>query len=176
MTKPPDGRMFGIKLIEAGHLNFDEFTCGFDGSDGRKTLMNFSIDRKRQADGIPVGHQCLVYVTKPPQWGRFIWAIEVTGTLKDGDDALEAFGYQRGVALPGIDLKWSLHRPIRFLARVAPPREGPTRHEIARRSGYLFRPYGGGHKYLSSGEYHRAFNAIAWTWRVPYVDVVSRGL
>jgi len=38
----PDGGMYSIKLIHPNHLNYPYLTEDFDGSDGRRTLMNFS--------------------------------------------------------------------------------------------------------------------------------------
>lgn len=171
MTKPPDGGIYGIKLIYPPHLLYPEFTdvpSESGESAGRFALMNFSGEQRQRAANIPTGHRCLVYVTKerqaPNKWGRFIWAIEITGTLEMGKKALKAWRHPPGQALEGPLSKWSLHRPIRFLARVDPPEEGPTPNAL-RRSGFVFSPNAFTHKYLSSGDYHRAFDAINWTWR-----------
>lgn len=176
MTKP-DGGMFGIKLVTPDHLRYAEFTdvpSKSDESAGRFPLMNFSGEQQQRAANIPIGHRCLVYVTKerqnPNKWGRFIWAIEIRGTLEDGDQALVPWRHPPGQALPGnppalpaVPPKYSLHWPIRFLARIDPPENGPTPDEL-RRSDFVFSPNAFTHKYLSAADYHRAFNAIDWTW------------
>ena len=174
MTKHPDGGMYGIKLIHPPHLLYREFTEVRDGTDGKFPLMNFNISRESQAANIPIGHQCLVFVTKPPQWGRFIWAVEFIGTLGDGDRALIAWGHPAGKALPGnppalpaIPPEFSLHRPIRFIARVDPPKNGPRLEEVRARSQFDFVPNAYTHKYLTREDYRRACDAINWTWRAP---------
>jgi len=72
-VKIPDGGKYGIKIVGPDHLAYPMFTDEFDGSDGRRTLMNFDVTQRAEVATIPVGHQCLVYVAR---WKRFIWAIE----------------------------------------------------------------------------------------------------
>jgi len=172
--------MFGIKLIQQRHLEMPVFTHDFDESDGRSPLMNFNVAGKSYVAGIPVGHRCLVYVTSP--WRRFLWAVEITGTLADGERAYQAHGYDVGTT-PWGEWKWSLHRPIAFLARVDTPDrpagptdiQGTSREEIEQRSGFSWRPYGPGHYYISGEDFQRAFNAIDWSWTSGGRDV-SRDL
>jgi hypothetical protein len=167
MTKPPDGGMYGIKLIWPDHLLYRELTEVRDGSDGKYPLMNFKISLKGQAANIPDGHQCLVYVVrgKTPNWMRFIWAIKFIGTLEDGDRALVAWGHPPGQALPGAMSEFPLHRPIRFLARIEPPENGPTPDQLRKSSGVEWRPYGPGFMYVPADRYQRLFDSITWTWR-----------
>lgn len=171
MTKP-DAGMFGIKLIGPLHLRYPVFTQLFDGTDGKQTLMNFAIDGAARAAKIPDGHRCFVYVTADRiPWQRFLWAIEIIGDFEAGDAALRAHGMNPG-PVGDSPSKWALHRPIRFLARIDSPDnpaghrdiQGPTREEIERKCGFRWRPYGGGHYYISSHDYERVFAAIDWIW------------
>jgi len=100
---------------------------------------------------------------------------EITGTLKEGDRAWAAHGYATGTTPPGISSKWSLYRPIKFLARMVPPLNGLTRHEVHSRYNYLFEPDGSGHYYLPRDIYEHLFDWFPWNWhyyvcRFPAVD------
>jgi hypothetical protein len=165
--------MFGIKLIGPKHLEIPAFTQVFDGSDGRWPLMNFNMGGQNYVADIPTGHRCLVYVTSP--WKRFLWAIELTGSLANGDLAFAAHGYEVGKDAWGENGKATLHRPIGLLARIDSPQhpagpndvQGPTYDEVHRRSGVplnRLRSFGSGHWFLSRAEYESAFAAIDWGW------------
>jgi hypothetical protein len=153
----PDGGMFSIKLISPVHAGekYPYFTNDFDGTDGRCPLMNFSREGNGPsiAANVPIGCRSLVYVTHRQ---KFIWAIEYTGTIEAGQRAALA----HGVPLTG---KWSIFRPIRFLARVDLD-SSPTAAEIEKLTGIRFRPNSYTLKYISAAEYQTIYGAIHWQW------------
>jgi hypothetical protein len=154
----PDERMFSIKLITPPHLDYPYFTPDFDPTDGRCPLMNFSREGigPAIADNIPVHGRSLVYVTK---LHKFIWAIEYTGNITDGQQAAQAYP----VEPCHVTGKWSIFRPIRFLAHV-PLEAAPTAQEVEGRSKFHFKPYGGTLKYIKESEYQAIYDAIDWKW------------
>jgi hypothetical protein len=152
--------MYGIKLVTPAHLEYECFTEEFDGADGRRTLMNFSSEGNGPATAanIPVGHRSIVYVTR---LGKFIWAIEFIGTVEDGERAAKAHIRER--SLSSEPSKWSIYRPIRFLAKVNID-EAPNAAEIERKTGLCFKPNSFTLKYISGDGYEAIFGAIKWTW------------
>lgn len=164
MPPHPNERMFGIKIILPAHLGHRFFTHDFNGPSGRKTLMNFPDDDRglATAGNIPVGHRSLVYCTQPV--GGFLWAIEYTGTLKDGRAA--------GIAhsLTGVEYgRWNQMRPIRIIARIHDDLRAAKPADIFVRTGgegagIQFVPNSFTHKYISRQEYQRMFDVIEWDW------------
>lgn len=165
----PDRGMYGIKKVEPEHLDHEIFAK--QEQDGNKRpLMNFTRFYQKAVSRIPVQHKALVYVVDLPRnrgWQKFVWAIELTGTLEDGDPALIEHGLNPGEAPPGIKPEYTLHRPIRFLARIDPPKNAPTWKVVCGRAGVDWRPMAttAGHEYISREKYERLFKAIPWTWR-----------
>ena len=149
---------FGIKPIWQSHV-FPEIPY-FDRplGDGLPPLMNFKRDRKgfELASLLPIGHRCLVYVTGVQ---LFIWAIELTGSLQDGERARERHRVPLSAHVP-----FNLYRPIRFVARVDPWDRGPTRELVCRMSGVPFaRMEGDSHLSLTRAQYESMYHSIAWT-------------
>jgi hypothetical protein len=162
----PSGGMYGIRIVGPGHLTLPFFRDGFDGTDGRFTLMNFSDKGKSPtiAENIPVGHRSFIYQTKPLQ--RFTHAFEYIGGLAQG---LQAFSAHRVApeSLTGIDPKWfKVLLPIRYLARIDPEnwQESPTTDELFQLTRFVFRPVGFPMQYISAEEYNAIFSAIEWDW------------
>jgi len=124
--------MFSIKLIHPNHLKYPYFTDDFDGTNGRRPLMNFTgNDRGRSiAARLPIGHRSLVYVIHHQ---RFVWAIEFIGTVEEGERAAVA----HGITPNEITTKWNVYRPIRFLARVALA-DAPSADDIFKKTGIRF--------------------------------------
>jgi hypothetical protein len=152
----PDGGMFSIKLIHPNHLKYAYFTDDFDGTDGRWPLMNFTGDDRGRsiAARLPIGHRSLVYVIHHQ---RFVWAVEYTGTLEEGERAAAA----HGITPNDITSKWNTYRPIRFLARVDLA-DAPTAEDIFKRTGIRFKANAFTLKYISAGEYQTIYDAINW--------------
>jgi hypothetical protein len=148
--------MYGIKLIHPEHLKYDFLTQDFDGTDGRRTLMNFSGDGKSCAiaANIPVGHRALVYVT---ELHKFIWAIEYVGTLEDGKRAAGA----HKIPPDTFTNKWNIYLPVRIVARVG-LEAAPTADELCGRTGVSFAPNQFTMKYVTAAEYRTLFEAIPW--------------
>lgn len=155
-----DERLYSIKLIHPNHLKYPYFTEDFDGQDGRLPLMNFSAEGNGPsiATNLPIGHRSLVYVI---QHQKFIWAIEYIGTLEAGRKAALAHGVEPN----DITTKWSLFRPIRFLARVS-LEAAPTADDIYKRTGIKFTANAFTLKYISAGEYQTIYDAIDWQTKV----------
>ncbi len=156
----PDGGMFGVKLIYPDHLHFPHLCGLFAPGDARVALMNFKNAPRNvaAANNIPVGHRALVF-TK----GHIVWAIEFTGPVDDGS-LLAAHGVEPN--WPSAE--WTVHRPIRFLARMnvdaSTYQRGMQRREIEARTGVSKRSYGAGHFYISADEFHRMYSVVPWDW------------
>jgi hypothetical protein len=141
--------MFSIKLVHPQHLTYPFFTP--DGE--RRRWMNFGSQPhvRAIAEGIPVGHRAIVYVTGRQQ---FIWAIEYTGPVQDGRLIAE------GSDLPD---EWSqVFLPIRFLATVANVYTAPSAEGALAAAGVSFTPNAFPMKYISAEDYRKLFDAIAW--------------
>lgn len=157
----PSGGMYGVKLIYPDHLRFPHLCGLFPEGDQRQALMNFrnAPGNVKRAASIPIGHRALVFTRQ-----HVVWAIEFTGPIDDGS-LLAA----HGVKPTWPSEEWSVHRPIRFIARMNVDAETYSRamhrHEIQARSGVVRRSYGGGHFYISQDEYQRMFDAVSWDWR-----------
>lgn len=162
----PSGGMFGVKLIYPDHLGYPHLSAVFPADDSRQTLMNFrnAPGNVKRAASIPIGHRALVFTQQ-----HIVWAIEFTGPTDDGT-LLAAHGVKP--TWPGPE--WSLHRPIRFIARMNVDATSYMRtmhrHEIQARSGVVRRSYGGGHFYISQDEYQRMFDAVPWEWHADQVS------
>lgn len=158
--QPSDG-MYGVKLIYPDHLGFPHLCDMFPAGNPRQALMNFrnAPGNVKRAASIPIGHRALVFTRQ-----HIVWAIEFTGPIDDGS-LLAA----HGVKPTWPSAEWSVHRPIRFLARMNVDAETYTRamhrHEIQAKSGVVRRSYGGGHFYISQDEYQRMFDVVPWDWR-----------
>jgi hypothetical protein len=153
-------RMHGIKLIYPDHLKYAHLSESFPESDPRQTLMNFknTTRNRKLAESIPTGHRALVFTRQ-----HIVWAIEFTGPIDDGTL----------LAAHGVDpvwptTEWSVHRPIRFLAKmdVTADQYLRTMHrrEIMERTGISKRSYGSGHFYITADEYRRMYEVIPWDW------------
>lgn len=156
MARQPDGGMYSIKLVHPKHLTYWFFTPAPRGDD-RQRWMNFSAQphARSVADGIPAGHRALVYVTGVQ---RFIWAIEYTGPVCDGEHV---------AAGSGLSGEWSkVFLPIRFLATVD-AESAPDAQDVLRSAGVDFTPNAYPMKYISAEEYHGIVDAIEWTWPEP---------
>ena len=154
MTQHPDDAMFSIKLVSPQHLDHSLFMPG----DGQ-SWMNFSDSTRGSAlaDGIKAGHRALVYVT---QEQKFIWAIEYTGPVQNGEPLVAASGN-------AVSPEWSrVFLPIRFLA-TNDLASAPDAQSVLQRSGVTFRPYGASMYRISADEYQRIYDAIEWEWREP---------
>ena len=149
---------FGIKLIWPTHLD-PKFTY-FERAGGTDlpALMNFKNDEAgyKLASGLPLGHRCLVYVT---ELQLFIWAIELIGTVEEGEAARRRHGIK-----PKTHHPFTLYRPIRFLARVVPWHNGPRREKVVAQSNVPFQPLqGDSHVVLSEDQYLSMYRSIEWT-------------
>jgi hypothetical protein len=156
----PNGGMYGVKLIYPDHLRYSHLCDTFPEGDPRKTLMNFKNTPRNLtlAKRIPTGHRALVFTQQ-----HIVWAIEFIGPVDDGS-LLAA----HGVTPTWPTSEWSVHRPIRFLAKMNVDADtyerGMHRHEIESKSGVTRRSYGSGHFYISGDEYRRMFDVVAWDW------------
>lgn len=160
MESVSHGRTYGIKLIWPTHLFpvIPYFVRGL--GDDLPALMNFKNDPngRKLADGLPIGHRCLVYVTEVQ---LFIWVIEFTGTVTDGEVARKRHGIP-----PTRHQPFTVYRPIRFVAKVEPWDKGAPRASVCAKSGVDFSPtQGDSHVDLTEDQYNRMFNAIPWTLR-----------
>lgn len=157
----PSSGMYGVKLIYPDHLRFPHLCGVFPAGDARQALMNFRNvpANVRRAASIPIRHRALVFTRQ-----HIVWAIEFTGPIDDGS-LLAA----HGVKPTWPSAEWSVHRPIRFLARMNVDAEtyprAMHRHEIQAKSGVVRRSYGGGHFYISEDEYQRMLDVVPWDWR-----------
>ncbi len=156
----PSDRMYGVKLIYPDHLRYSHLCDTFAIDDARKTLMNFknTLRNVSLAKGIPIGHRALVFTQQ-----HIVWAIEFTGPIDNGS-LLAA----HGVEPTWPTSEWSVHRPIRFLARMNVDADsyhrGMHRKEIEAKSGVARRSYGLGHFYITGDEYRRMFEVVPWDW------------
>src|SRR5688572_24915018 len=155
MTKPDNG-MYGIKLIRPEHLDVPCLTDEFDGPSGPFSLMNFSNEGRGPAvaRNIPLGHRALVYVIHRQ---KFVWAIEFTGSVEQGMKAADELAIRPHF----ITNRWSLFRPIRFVAKVALA-TAPTAAEIAERTGIRFIANSFTHTYISAEKYRAIYDAVPW--------------
>lgn len=161
MARHPDDGMFSIKLVKPGHLGGDFHTPPRDHkTDVRQRVMNFR-DRPRPlalAESIRPGHRALVYVTHPVM--KFIWAIEYTGTLEDGNQAAAAFPVDIN-AHP----EWrAILLPIRFLATID-VNAALDAQVIAQQAGVDFTPHQVSMMHISEAAFQNLFDAINWNWR-----------
>ena len=149
--------MYSIKLVHPGHLNHEFFTPD-TGNDGRPRLMNFSDQGHTPALAASIcpGHKALVYVTHPVK--KFVWAIEYTGTVQDGQRAASAYPVPPNV-MPSEYCKVFL--PIRFLATVELD-SAPDAQAILRQAGVVFIPNAFPMKHISESDYQKIFDAITW--------------
>src|SRR6266849_2850935 len=147
------GGMFSIKLIHPDHLRRHRaFTDDFDGKDGRHPLMNFSDEANGPAiaGNICRGHRSLVYVIHEK---KFIWAIEYTGTVKEGQQAAVAHAIPQDT----IPSKWGrIFLPIRFLAKVDLA-SAVDAAVVLQQAGVDFTPNRFTMKYISEEDYQRVF-------------------
>jgi hypothetical protein len=151
MAKQTDDRMYSIKLVHPKHLTYWFFTPDVH-CDGRQRWMNFSNNEHARAiaDGIPVGHRALVYVISVQ---RFVWAIEYTGTVQDGEQVATG---------SGLSPEWSkVFLPIRFLAAVGEGNQ-QTADEVLADADVSFSPNTFPMKYITADEYQELYDAIDW--------------
>jgi hypothetical protein len=150
--------MYGVKLIYPDHLRYAHLCDAFPADGPLKTLMNFKNTPRNLslATAIPVGHRALVFTQQ-----HVVWAIEFTGPIDDGT-LLAAHKVQP--TWPSNE--WSVHRPIRFLARMNVDADtyqrGMHRREIEDKTGVSCRSYGPGHFYITQDEYCRVFDVVPW--------------
>jgi hypothetical protein len=162
----PNGGMFGVKLIYPDHLGFPHLCGVFPAGDRRVALMNFkNAPRNIAAAGsIPVGHRALVFTR-----GHVVWAIEFIGPIDDG----QLLG-AHGVEPNWPSAEWTVHRPIRFLARMSVDagsyQRGMHRREIEALTGVTKRSYGSGHFYITEDEYNRMYSVVPWDWTADGAD------
>lgn len=143
----PDGGMFSIKLVSPQHLTYPFFTPDGD----QRRWMNFSTHARGNAEGIQPGHRAIVYVTGHQ---KFIWAIEYTGPVEDGQRIAEG---------SGMDAEWSqVFLPIRFLATVADLNTAPIAADVLAKAGVDFRPNSFPMKYISAEDYQKLYDAVEW--------------
>ena len=153
----PDGGMFGIKLVGAVHPEFP-----FCGRDGKPTLMNFpdSLEGRRIATSIPIGHKSLVYLMHPVK--HFWAAIEYIKWDPNIDDVLEegtrAAAAQGAVALMEVlNSKFArIWRCVRVVALIDNPMNAPTPDFGFQEGDIMFD--------IGQQEYSDMFDAIPWTW------------
>jgi hypothetical protein len=151
MAQHPDNGMYSIKLVHPKHLDW-WFTTPDVRDDGRQRYMNFSDDDRTRtiASSIRVGHRAIVYVTI---WQKFIWAIEYTGGVEDGEPI---------AARSGLSAKWSkVFLPIRFLSMVS-VETAPSAASVLAKAGVSFTPNAFPMKHISAKEYQKLFDAIEW--------------
>jgi hypothetical protein len=163
MTQHPDGGMFSIKLVHPPHLEHVFFTPTTSNSVGLPRLMNFS-DRGHApsiAAGIRAGHRAIVYVTHPIQ--KFVWAIEYTGSVQDGQRVTTTFSM-----LADLPPEWgTVVLPIRFLATIIDVAAAPAAQDVLAQTGLDFTPNAFPMKHISGAEYQKLFNAINWQLVAP---------
>jgi hypothetical protein len=163
MERHPDGGMYSIKLVHPRHLNHPYFTPDTH-HDGRPRLMNFSDQGHTPALAASIrrGHRALVYVTRPKM--RFVWAIEYTGTVQDGQQVAAAYP----VPANAMPAEWSkIFLPIRFLATIIDVDSAPEAQDVLRKAGVDFTPNAFPMKHISATEYQQIFDAIKWEWLAP---------
>ena len=171
MKNWPDGGMFGIKKVGPGFLGYMEHWPSIG---EERAVMSFNVDLRNGASRIPVGHRAILYVTggEHPRdhpfracSQKFVAELEITGTLRDGDEMLRRLGLEPGCPLPGADAKWSLFRPVRYLARVFPPEGADRWRQVCLAAEIHWEPIQRplGHEYITERTYLRLRNAIRWT-------------
>jgi hypothetical protein len=168
--------MFSIKLVHPQHFigGYPFFSDDYDGTDGRKTLMNFSKESRHYADKIRFGDKAIVYVTQAteevleiaPQaavWSqKFVRAIEYIGSVKDGTAAAHA----HGSPIQWLSEKWGkVFLPIRFLAK-ADPAKCPDYRMILEQACVNFEPQHVPMVSITEEEYGKLYEAIDWEWKV----------
>jgi hypothetical protein len=164
MERHPDGGMYSIKQVHPGHLNYKLFMPDTN-NDGRVRLMNFSDQGRTPAlaASIRPNHRALVYVTRPVK--KFIWAIEYTGTVHEGQQAASAYQGQSDM-LPSESEWCRTLLPIRFLATIDVD-TAPDSQVVLDQAGVTFTPNAFPMKHISAAEYQKIFEAIKWQWVAP---------
>lgn len=148
---------FSVKLVGVESREFPFF-----GRAGKPALMNFpdSLQGRRVAASVPVGHRSLVYLMAPIK--RFWTAIEYIKCDPDAHNLLEegrrAAICQDAVAIMQVVYPHyaKLWRCVRILALIDDPTKAPT-PEFNFNQGDVQRE-------ISEQEYHEMFDAVPWSW------------
>jgi hypothetical protein len=154
MTRQPDGGMYSIKLVHPRHLNHSCFRPDPRHPEARR-WMNFSTRGHTPAIAASIrpNHRALVYVT---QHKKFIWAIEYTGGVQQGQQIPAS-------PLPALSVptEWSKNLlPIRFVAYFTDLDSAPDAQSVLREAGVRFTPNAFPMKHISAAEYRRLFEAL----------------
>jgi len=170
-TRPPSGNHpCYLYRVEEIHLSFPEFTEDFDGTDGRRTLMNLKSSWVKQARNLPNGTRFLVWVR---QSRTFFADMGVVGSLEDGAFACRAHGFEPNGQRHGET--WGrLYRPVRILARSLQPLTCTTLKEAEQRCGIAVPLHQASKKEIDAVSYGKLIAVIDWdlsTRLVPGFDV-----
>jgi hypothetical protein len=159
MSEHPSSGMYSIKLVHPAHLEH-RFFLPDTGHDGRPRLMNFSDQGRTPAiaASISPGHRSIVYVTGLQ---KFVWAIEYTGTVQDGQLAAATYPVPSNIMAPEY---CRIFLPIRFLATID-IEAAPAAQVVLQQARVDFTPNVFPMKRISAEEYNRLFDAIDWDWR-----------
>jgi hypothetical protein len=168
MARHPDGGMYSIKLVHPNHLANGPLFTPVNLADNLPHLMNFSNRPHTTAivENIPLHHKAIVYVMSPVK--KFIWAIEYTGTVADGQ---QIANNHPQLMPPPSDVWFDNLLPISFLATIDPAKARDAQ-DVLQEAGVVFTPTPAPMQYISADEYQRIFNVIDWQW-VASAEVVT---